>query len=173
VAAAKFFTWDGDPDAVVPVLPRRPTLADLGGVLKEDDFAFPPDPETQPTAAGYNQRTRQIAGLARMAASAKFSVVNPVGGLPPTLVKFVQFGTKLTADDITIFNNGNGDVEIRWPEGSFPTPDVEPSGLCVNKARRGAERALREQSRSVSMGTGRAYRTERRSRCYASRGRSE
>jgi len=127
--AAKFFTYDGDPPNLIP--PRRPSTDDVGGNLKEDDQAAPPDPVTMPTADGHNQRSNLDVGLGKVAPVAKISVTFPAG--VPGITKFVAVGTLVGSGDITVTDIGVGDTELTWPADTFPVATVEPSACCLNE----------------------------------------
>ena len=68
---------DTDRKHARPCAPRRPTIEDLGGVAKENDAKFPPNPVTQPTAEDWNEKTRMLAAAWRTV---------PVAVIPVTFV---------------------------------------------------------------------------------------
>jgi hypothetical protein len=104
--------------------PRRPTQDDFGGVAKEDDSLFPPNPITMPTAADYNERCRMLAAAWRLLPVAclpiTFIAGAPTKGTPQAGNPNIVTGT------FTVTDNGAGDTTITWPADTFPAATRPP-----------------------------------------------
>lgn len=128
MTAPDYFTWAGDDDND----PRRPSTDDLGGDEKEDNAAYPPDPVTMPTAAGWNQQVQQIAALAKMASACKLDVRYTAGA--PAIYAAVTPNPDITVATFTVTDSGTGVVLIEWPANTFPPERIRPNGLTIHSA---------------------------------------
>lgn len=122
--------WHGDPGS--GVAPHRPSLAQLGGGAYEDDQSDPPDLDTMPSAAMENVNQKVLAGIARTADVAAFSVKFNAGA--PYIDKAAFADETLVIGDFTVTDNGLGDTSITWPADTFPVAAVDPSGLTLHSA---------------------------------------
>ena len=117
MSAPLFPTYDGDPPNAIA--PYRPTAEDFGAELA-DDQAYPPDPETQPTAAAWNQKINVAAAHARVGAVALIYVRFVAGA--PVVDSFSSVSSTLVAGDVTFIDNADGDTDVAWPVDSLPAP---------------------------------------------------
>lgn len=126
--APAFLTWDGDPaNAIVP---RRPSVEDAGGDQKLDAInVLPPDPIEHATAAQWNQQSKQIAALARVAESCKLEIRFSSGA--PFVQNAPSPGTLIALSTFTVVDNGTGDTSITWPAETFPPHACSPTGLTM------------------------------------------
>lgn len=117
--------------ALVP--PRRPTIEDLGGVAKENDAKFPPNPVTQPTAEDWNEKTRMLAAAWRTVPVAVIPVTFVAGA--PTIGDVQCGNPALVAGDFTPTDHGGtgGDTTIAWAANTFPAP-ICPPVVAINMA---------------------------------------
>lgn len=101
---------------------RRPSLADLGGAAKRDDTQYPPDPVTMPTAQNWNCFARELEGLAKLIPFCVIQVNFDAGA--PFIQSLTSMRSTLTAEQLTITDNGNGDTTISWAAipTAFPAP---------------------------------------------------
>ena len=127
--APEFNTWNGGTGDDGPELPRRPSTDDLGGDTKQDNSDHPPDDVEHFTAAAWNQLVKQVAALARVAASCKIEV--RFTGATPFLSRISSPREDVTIATFTVTDNGSGDVSITWPADTFPTPVCSPTGLTL------------------------------------------
>lgn len=127
MTAPSYFVFDGDPDN--GVVPRIPSVDDLGGGEFEDDAEYPPDPQIFPSALDENQQERVLAALARTATVLNVYVTFPSG--TPIVSGFETVGTLLESSDITLTDNGAGDTTISWPANKLPPREVGPT-LTLN-----------------------------------------
>lgn len=114
--------WHGDPGNAVA--PHRPSLAQLGGGAYEDDQSDPPDLDTMPSAAMENVNQKVLAGIARTADVAAFSVKFNAGA--PYIDKATFADKTLVIGDFTVTDNGIGQTDITWPADTFPVAATEP-----------------------------------------------
>lgn len=115
--------------ALVP--PRRPTIEDLGGVAKENDAKFPPNPVTQPTAEDWNEKTRMLAAAWRTVPVAVIPVTFNAGA--PTIGDVQCGNPALVAGNFTPIDNGPGDTTIEWAANTFPAAICSPVAI-INMA---------------------------------------
>ena len=127
MASPDHFTYDGD--AGIPR--RRPGVDDVGGFAKEDDQARPPNPLTMLAAADWNQISRLLVGLSKVAPVAVISVAINAG--VPTIAFFASVASNLVAGDITPTDNGAGDTSLTWAADTFPVANLYPGGLTLNE----------------------------------------
>lgn len=120
-----YYTFDGDEEN--DIAPHRPGTEDVGYDDLQDDAGDPPNQRTDPTSMAWNQRSKQLVGLAKVAASLKLSVT--FSGSTPSVAKFSYPGTVLELGDFTVVDNGVGDTTITWPENSLVPALVEP--MCT------------------------------------------
>jgi hypothetical protein len=125
MAAAEHNTWDGSGDEA----PRRPSTEDLGGDEKQDDLENPPDDVEHPTAAGWNQKVKQIAAIARVASSCKFELRFNAGA--PYLARVAAPGSNITVATFDVTDEGPGITTIEWEADTFPPHELSPTGLTV------------------------------------------
>lgn len=127
MAAPSYLTWDGDPPN--SVVPRRPSTDDVGGDAKVDDANYPPDEDEDPTAAGWNQKAKQIPALAKSAAVAVLYVKFTAGD--PVIQQASGPGAAVVPALFTPTDNADGDTTIAWPADSFPTSVCAPAGFTL------------------------------------------
>lgn len=109
------------------VLPRRPSLADVGGASVQDDALYPPDPLTMPTAAMLNVVQKLVAqACAGMLPALKFQLTH---GASPSVAAQWQMGASVVV--LTAAKNGAGDYTVTWPADGFPTPIHRGTGWVV------------------------------------------
>lgn len=121
MAAKTYPVYDGDGGTAVPA---RPSLDDLGGADLEDDQEYPPDPETDPTAAAWNQRARVHSAHAKVVPVMLLSVRFVAGA--PTVEDFSSTSSTLVAGDLVITDNGDGDTSVAVPADTLPLPIAKP-----------------------------------------------
>lgn len=100
-------------------IPRRPGLDDTGGGAKQDDQEYPPDPETMLTANDANQWSHLHVRMGAVIPVAILSV-HFTGGTPSVELMTSVKDSSFTIADLTVTDNGIGDVSITWPAGTFP-----------------------------------------------------
>lgn len=125
MAAAEHLTWN----SVSGEAPRRPSTDDLGGDEKQDDQEYPPDEVEHPTAAGWNQKVRQIAALARVASACKIELRFDAG--TPFIARVTAPGTDIDVGTFEVIDDGDGVTTIEWPANAFPPHTLSPTGLTV------------------------------------------
>ena len=128
--APKFNTWEGGLGDAGLELPRRPSIDDVGGDQKLDNDENPPDDVEHFTAGGWNQKAKQIAALARTAASCKLEVRFDGGGAP-YVARATSPNSKITPATFSKVDNGNGDTTITWPADTFPPFACSPTGFTL------------------------------------------
>lgn len=111
-------TWDESP-------PRRPALTDITGGTKANDPGFVPNPVTMPTAEEDNQKSKQIAGIARVVPMARVHVTFSAG--TPSIANVLAPGTNVVSGSFTVVDNGVGDTTIHWASTVLPTTSGAPS----------------------------------------------
>lgn len=111
-------SWDLDPADGDDTGPRRPTLADLGGALLEDDEAAPPDKSRMPYADQLNQWARQIAAIGRVGYIAYLAV--DVSGPSPVVTAANAPGSKITVNTFTVTPESSGTYLVSWPANALP-----------------------------------------------------
>lgn len=117
MSTPSFLTWTGSVSASVN--PYRPSVNDLGGASFADDADFPPDPNTQLTAAVENQNEMQVAALGRVAPAAIFYVKNSG---TPSIYGMRAASDSLQISDITVSDLGVGFTEITCPATKLIQP---------------------------------------------------
>lgn len=127
--APAFNTWNGGTDETGTVLPRRPSVDDMGGAGKQDNDEFPPDDVEHFTAAGWNQKAMQVPSLARVTASCLLDL--QFTGSTPYLAAISSPSDNVTIATFTVVDNGPGDTSVTWPANTFPPSVISPSGLTV------------------------------------------
>lgn len=108
--------------------PHRPTTDDLVCDLV-DDTEFPPDPTTQPSAAGWNQRGLCNVASGRVVAAAKVTVRFTAG--TPGVYAVTSCRGDLTGPDFTLVDNGAGDTTITWSATAFPAPVADATAAAT------------------------------------------
>lgn len=103
-----YLTFDGDPTN--GIVPYRPGVTDVGGCQKLDDQAFPPDDETMPAAADFNQMGMLLVALAKVSGLVVMYVANSG---TPTITALRAAGSLLVTSDFTVTDQGTGDTEIK------------------------------------------------------------
>lgn len=114
MTAPSYPVFDGD----TSVVPRRPSLEDLGGATLIDSSDYPPDPETMPYADELNQWQHVQAGLARVAPAALVEV--RFSGGTPSVFRVLTLGSTLGTGDFSVTDNGNGDTTISVAAALLP-----------------------------------------------------
>ncbi len=123
MAAEEILTWDV---AAVDGGARRPSIADVGDALLEDDPAHPPPNDgTHLYAKMVNQWAKQIAALGRTASSVRMTIAFDGGGVP-FIDRLEAAGTLIVTSTFTLTDNGNGDTTIAWDPGDLPAITCEP-----------------------------------------------
>ncbi len=122
-------TWDGGTGPDGAELPRRPSIDDLGGDAKQDNYEHPPDDAEHFTARGWNQLVKQVAALAKVAPSCKLEV--RFSGGTPSVVRFSSPRGGLSLATFQATDNGVGDTTITWPADTFPDAVCSPTGLTL------------------------------------------
>lgn len=108
--------------ALVP--PRRPTQEDFGGVAKENDAKYPPNPLTMATAEDWNEIVRMLTALWGMAPLAVIPVTFVAGA--PTVGTPQCGNPALTSTSFTPTDNAAGDTTISWAANTFPSAVIPP-----------------------------------------------
>lgn len=128
--APSFNTWEGGTGDDGPELPRRPSTDDLGGDAKQDNTKYPPDDVEHFTAAGWNQKVKQLEAMARVVPACvlevRFNAGAPYVARCSAASRNVSISTFGTPTD-----NGTGDTTIAWPANTFPPAVLSPSGLTL------------------------------------------
>ena len=111
--ASNILTWDD-------TVPRRPSVdTDFGGAVKENHPTLPPDGVKMPKAEEFNQMSRQVVALARVAPMAIVYVTITAG--VPAVSSVLAPGTNITVANFTVVDNAAGDTSLRWAaSGVFP-----------------------------------------------------
>lgn len=130
MAAPDYLTWDGS--VALNEAPRRPSTDDLGRDDLEDDLEEPPNETTDPTAAGWNQRSKQIAAISKTTDTIRISVGFSSGA--PFVSKIATPQSTLVTGDLTVVDNATGDTTITWAANTLPAALVEPHGATLNTA---------------------------------------
>ena len=118
MATPEYYSLDGD--VANGINPYRPGTDTIGGVAKEDDAQYLPDPDTMFTAKDFNQRGNLAVGLARVAPLARIYV--KFSGGTPSVYAVLALGHLLVIGDFTVTDNGVGDVTISCPVTKIPGP---------------------------------------------------
>src|SRR4051812_19957722 len=105
---------------------RRPSLDDVGGASFEDDLEFPPNPETDPSAAMMNAVTSLVAAYGAVIYHTVLSIRFANGS--PSISALSCVRKEVTAATFKVAHNGNGDTSITWPEGTLPPASTQPTG---------------------------------------------
>ena len=130
MSAPTFNTWEGGTGDDGPELPRRPSTDDLGGDAKQDNSKYPPDDVEHFTAAGWNQKVKQLAALARVTPACVLEVRFSSGA--PYVARCSAASSNVSnATFGTLTDNGTGDTTILWPADTFPPAVLSPSGLTI------------------------------------------
>lgn len=132
MAAADRFTFDPVVElGVVTVPAARPSLDDIGGAGLQDDTSFPPSKDSRMLYADMgNQWQLQLAGLARMSATARITISFSAGA--PFIVHAQTASSLLVAADFTLTDNGTGDTTVAWAAGKLPAVGCDP-GITLNR----------------------------------------
>ncbi len=128
--APEFCTWEGGTGVDGTELPRRPSIDDLGGDAKQDNKEFPPDDVEHFTSAGWNQKVKQLAALARVTPACVLEI-RFSGGAPYVARCSAASSTVTIATFGTPTDNGTGDTTVLWPANTFPPAVLSPSGLTL------------------------------------------
>lgn len=129
MTAPAFSTWEGGTGDDGPELPRRPSTDDLGGDAKQDNNEFPPDDVEHFTAAGWNQKVKQLAALARVTPACVLEI--RFSGGAPYVARCSAASSVVGVATFTPTDNGTGDTTIVWPVDTFPPAVISPSGLTL------------------------------------------
>jgi hypothetical protein len=122
-------TWEGGTGDEGTELPRRPSVDDLGGDTKLDNYEEPPDDAEHFTAQGWNQLVKQVAALARVTPAAKLEVRFNSGA--PYIARVASPRADVAPSTFTPTDHGAGDVSITWPADTFPPTVCSPTGLTL------------------------------------------
>jgi hypothetical protein len=124
MSAAITNTWVGSPSSPA----RRPSLADLGGAVLEDDAKDPPPKDgTHQYAAMPNQWQLQLESICRVIAPAIFTL-DFLAGAPfiDVLDAMDKNLVKTPGVDFAITDNGVGDTTITWADYKLPPKSRSP-----------------------------------------------
>lgn len=110
-------------------LPRRPGTDDFNGINKQDDAAYPPDPQIHPNAAEWNTIEWIMLSLGRVIPVA---VITVDGGATPTITAFGCVRKTVTTGSFTVVRNSAGNVSITWAANTFPPAAAKPMA-CLNE----------------------------------------
>lgn len=106
---------------------RRPSVGDVGGASLVDHAESPPPQDgTHLYADMGNQWQKQIAAIAAMTPSARFTIDFSAGA--PFISSMMCANSALVAGDFTLTDHATGDVTISWAAGTLPTMECEPTG---------------------------------------------
>ncbi len=130
MSAPAFSTWEGGTGSSGTELPRRPSTDDLGGDAKQDNNEAPPDDVEHFTAAGWNQKVKQLAAIARVVPACVLEI-RFSGGAPYVARFSAASGNVTLATFGTPTDNGTGDTSVFWPANTFPPAVLSPSGLTL------------------------------------------
>ena len=110
-------SWDGD--SANGIDPHRPSVANVGDNDKENKPGQPNDPRYGYTAEALNQRSTQIAAIAKVTDAAIITVEFSSG--TPVIVKAIGPSTAIVdGTPFTVTDNGTGDTSIEWTSSTFP-----------------------------------------------------
>jgi len=132
ITIPKFNTWSGGTDPVtgLPVLPRRPSVEDVGCATLMNVAGSVADPQTMPEADGWNQRSWQISALCRMTPAVRVSVEFLLG--VPTITELVAMddNMSLVSGHISVIQAlaGVGRTDITWVANALPPSMTLPWG---------------------------------------------
>jgi hypothetical protein len=149
MTAPAYFVFDGDPTN--GVVPRVPSVDDLGGANWVDDDTHPPNPEMDMSALDENQNELVLAGLARTAFVLCITVGFNAGA--PVLQGMETVGSLLLSGDITLTDNGAGDTTISWPANKIPARTCGPLLTIHEDVEVTAQRALTPTATSIRVKT--------------------
>jgi hypothetical protein len=113
-----YYCLDGD--VANGINPFRPGTDTIGGVAKEDDAQYLPDPDTMFTAADFNQRGHLAVGLAKVAPLARVYV--KFSGGTPSVYAVLGMGSLLATGDFVLTDNGTGDTTVTCAVTHIPGP---------------------------------------------------
>ncbi len=118
MTAPTYFVFDGDSGS--GVIPRVPSLDDLGGASYVNDATYPPT-SGDPNADDFNQQQRVLAALARLSEVAAVEIL--FNATPaPTLSGLWAANSTLAAAGISLVAGAsNSYVDIQFPRNSLPT----------------------------------------------------
>jgi hypothetical protein len=120
MTAIETFVYD------IPGEPRRPTLDDTDPTFEN---RMPLPLAGQPYAEQANLVARLVAAYGRMLPVASIEVHFLAG--VPFVDSLVCCSEVLTASDLTVTDNGTGDVTVTWPANSFPAQSQSPEVVMV------------------------------------------
>jgi hypothetical protein len=126
MSASLHNTWEGNGDDEDP---RRPSTEDLGGDEKEDDAEYPPDDVEHPTAAGWNQKVKQIVAISRVTDVARLHVT--FSGGTPSVNRVTAPSGNVTTATFDVTDEGTGVTLIEWNAGTFPPEEMAPHALTL------------------------------------------
>lgn len=114
--------------------PHRPVIAELGGGAFQDHPTRPPDPTAHPSAGMFNQATKQVVALARVAPSMKLQVEFIAGS--PVLTQLVCLSSQITLANFAalggqVLLSDVGLTLILFPPALLPPQTMRPSGLTI------------------------------------------
>lgn len=115
MSAPDFLPWTGDPDEGIN--PYRPAISDFGGIDKENDAEYPPNP-TDPEASEWIQMVKHHAALAQVVPAALIDVRFSAG--VPYVNAVYPMNPGLTVDDIDCQDIATGTVTLVIPATKIP-----------------------------------------------------
>jgi hypothetical protein len=113
-----YCSYDGSVSAGVN--PYRPGIDTVGGAAFQDDDRFPPDPNTQLTAAAENQNEMLLVALSKVTPAALIYVKYSSG--VPSIFGLRCASSILLTTDFTIIDTGTGIAEITCPATKLIQP---------------------------------------------------
>ncbi len=149
MAAKTYRVYDGD--VANGIVPARPSVDDMGGDELLDDQEYPPDPETQPTAAAWNQKVATLAAHAKVTPTLLVSV-RFVAGVP-SVEDFSSVSSTLAPADIQFTDHANGDTTVAWPADKLPVPSAKPMLTIWEDVEIDRQRAIPVTATSVRVKT--------------------
>ena len=120
------YTWDFN--SAEGKLATAASLDDLGSAQLVDDPEDPPIPPEMPYADQLNQWALQLAGTNRVIEGVTIEVT--ISGGTPAIANVKAMSSIITTtwaqSNITVTDNGAGDVTLSWDAGVLPSPRGKP-----------------------------------------------
>jgi hypothetical protein len=116
MSAPDYLTWTGDPDNGVN--PYQPSVGDMGGIDKQNDAEYPPEPG-DPEASEWIQIVKQLAALSGMVPRAVLDI-RFTAGVPAVFDIISCVNPDLQKTDIGCADTATGKVTITIPATLLP-----------------------------------------------------
>lgn len=136
--SVNYCVLDGDP--ANGVLPRNPTVDDMGGAAFVDDDVYPPKETEQVTSGDINQMEKLLVRACRMTPAASFWVRKT--GANAELLGFKSQSDSLEVTDVVVAGSGTDVFSIRIPSGRVRQGAVPPTTQLVAAGNYAAQDAL-------------------------------